>query len=222
LLTASGDQIARKIILQLMEVRMGDSCCDKPLDVGALEARQKRVLTIVLVINAATFLMMMAAAIQARSSSLLSGGLDNLGDALTYALSLAVVGAGVRAKARVALFKGLLILGAAVAVGVQIVWHLAHPVVPLFETMGVAALLNLGANLLCLYLLSPFRHGDVNMASAWECSHNDAWEGLAVLAAAAGVWLFDAGWPDLLIAGALLAMFLRSLRISVIVTARFG
>jgi len=189
---------------------MSDSCCGKTLDVRAMEARQKRVLIIVLSINAATFLIVVTAAILARSSSLLSGGLDNLGDALTYALSLAVVGASASAKARVAVFKGLLILGAAIAVGVQIAWRLTHPTVPLFETMGLAALLNLAANAWCLYLLSPYRRGDVNMASAWECSRNDVWEGLAVLAAAAGVWLLGAGWPDLIIAGALLLMFLRS------------
>ena len=189
---------------------MSDSCCGKSVDVAALEARQKRVLIIVLAINAATFLMVVAAAILARSSSLLSGGLDNLGDALTYALSLAVVGASQGAKARVAVFKGLLILVAAIMVGVQITWRLAHPAVPLFETMGVAALLNLAANAWCLYLLSPFRHGDVNMSSAWECSRNDVWEGFAVLAAVAGVWLFGNGWPDLIIASALLVMFLRS------------
>jgi Co/Zn/Cd efflux system component len=189
---------------------MGDSCCGRTIDAHALQARQKRVLIIVLAINLATFLIVITAGIVARSSSLLSGGLDNLGDALTYALSLAVVGASVRAKARVALFKGLLILGAAIAVGAQIAWRLAHPAVPLFGTMGLAALLNLAANAWCLYLLSPFRHGDVNMASTWECSRNDVWEGFAVLAAAAGVWLFGAGWPDLVIAGALLAMFLRS------------
>lgn len=189
---------------------MGDSCCGKSVDVAALEARQKRVLIIVLAINAATFLMVVTAAILARSSSLLSGGLDNLGDALTYALSLAVVGASAHAKARVALFKGVLILGAAVAVGLQIAWRLTHPAVPLFETMGLAALLNLAANACCLYLLSPFRQGDVNMASAWECSRNDVWEGFAVLAAAAGVWIFGTRWPDLIVASALLLMFLRS------------
>lgn len=189
---------------------MSESCCGKAIDVRVLEARQRRVLTIVLVINLLTFLMMMGAAWYSRSSSLLSGGLDNLGDALTYALSLAVVGASGLAKARVALFKGLLILGAALAVGVQIVWRLLHPEVPLFDGMGVAALLNLGANLVCLKLLMPYRGGDINLVSAWECSRNDVYEGFAVLAAALGVWLFDAGWPDLIIAVALLLLFLRS------------
>lgn len=189
---------------------MAESCCQKDIDVQALEARQRRILIVVMSINLATFAMMVAAAYLSHSTSLLSGGLDNFGDAITYALSLAVVGASARAKARVALFKGLLILGAAVAVGVQIAWRIAYPAVPLFETMGVAALLNLGANAVCLYVLTPYRRGDVNLASAWECSRNDVIEGFAVLGAAAAVGLVGAGWPDLLIATLLLALFLRS------------
>lgn len=189
---------------------MADSCCSGTVDIRALEVRQRRVLMIVLVINIAMFMMMLAAAIYSGSSSLLSGGLDSLGDALTYLLSLAVIGASGRAKARVALFKGALIFGAAIAVAIQIGWRLAHPGVPIFEAIGIAAMVNLAFNGICLWLLSPYRHGDVNMASAWECSHNDVWEGCAVLLAAIGVWLFDAGWPDLVVAAVLLLMFLRS------------
>lgn len=189
---------------------MTDTCCGQTIDVAALHARQRRVLTIVLVINAATFVMMVGAAAISGSSSLLSGALDNFGDALTYALSLLVVGAGREAKARVALVKGVLILGAAIAVAVQIGWRILNPGTPLFEAMGAAAVVNLAANLLCLRLLTPYRRGDVNMASAWECSRNDVGEGVAVIAAALAVWLFASGWPDLVIAAALLALFLRS------------
>lgn len=189
---------------------MGGSCCQKEVDVRALQAKQRRTLIIVLAINVTTFLMMLAGAFVSRSSSLLSGGLDNFGDAVTYALSLAVVGASARAKSRVALFKALLILGAAIAVGAQIAWRLTHPAMPLFEVMGAAGLLNLAANGFCLYMLTPYRRGDVNLASAWECSRNDVIEGFAVLAAAATVGAFGAGWPDLIIATVLLLMFLRS------------
>ena len=189
---------------------MSDSCCGAPLELRALADRQRRVLRTVLAINAAAFVMMVAGAALSGSSSLLSGALDNLGDALTYALSLAVVGSSARAKAGVAVFKGALILGAAVAVGLQIAWRLSSPAVPVFEGMGAAAVANLGANLLCLRLLRPHRSADVNMASAWECSRNDVLEGLAVVAAALGVGIFHAGWPDLVVAVALLVMFLRS------------
>jgi len=190
---------------------MSECCgCGKTIDVRALQARQKRVLMIVLVINLATFVMMVAAAVFSHSSSLLSGALDNLGDALTYALSLAVIASSPLAKARVAVFKGLLILAAALAVAIQIGWRLTHPAMPIFEGMGIAGVLNLAMNALCLYLLTPFRSGDINLSSAWECARNDIYEGGAVLAAAALVWLFGAGWPDLLIAVALLFLFLRS------------
>lgn len=154
--------------------------------------------------------MMVGASWYSHSSALLSGALDNLGDAATYLLSLLVVGAGVAAKARVALFKGVLILAAAVAVAVQIGWRLAHPQVPLFESMGLAALLNLAANGFCLWLLTPYRNDDVNLASAWECARNDIFEGVSVVLAAGLVALFGAGWPDLLVAVALLVVFLRS------------
>jgi Co/Zn/Cd efflux system component len=162
------------------------------------------------VINVFTFLMMVAGSVLSGSSSLLSGTLDNLGDAVTYALSLAVVGATCTAKARVALFKGVLILSAALAVAVQIGWRIQHPESPVVETMSIAALLNLGANVLCLRLLYPYRNGDVNMTSVWECSRNDVMEGFAVIAAALAVWGFGSGWPDVLVAIALLILFLRS------------
>ncbi len=189
---------------------MSDSCCQSQIDAGALKARQRRVLVLVLVINAVTFLMMVTAASLSGSSSLLTGALDNFGDALTYALSLAVIGASGTAKARVALFKGLLIFGAALTVAVQIGWRISNVETPVFETMGIAALLNLGANLLCLRLLYPYRNGDVNMTSVWECSRNDVMEGFAVIAATLAVWMFGSGWPDILIAIALLVLFLRS------------
>ena len=69
-------------------------CCNCEVDTRALAARQRRVLIAVLVINVATFVMMVGASWLSGSSALLSGTLDNLGDAITYGLSFAVVGAG--------------------------------------------------------------------------------------------------------------------------------
>ena len=185
-------------------------CCNCEVDTRALAARQRRVLLAVLAINVVTFVMMVAASYLSGSSALLSGTLDNFGDAVTYALSFAVVGASGQAKARVALFKGLMILAAAVAVAVQIGWRLTHLEVPLVETMGIAAVLNLAANGVCLYLLTPFKTGDVNMSSAWECSRNDVFEGGAVILTTIAVATLGSAWPDIIVAIALLAMFLRS------------
>ena len=78
-----------------------------------MAAEQSTTLKVVLAINAITFLVMVAAALSANSSALLSESLDNLGDALTYGISLYAVSLGARVKARVAVFKGMLILVAA-------------------------------------------------------------------------------------------------------------
>ena len=185
-------------------------CCGCEVDTRALAARQRRVLIAVLAINVATFVMMLVASWLSGSSALLSGTLDNLGDAITYGLSFAVVGASTQAKARVAFLKGLMISCAALAVAAQIAWRLTRLEVPVVETMGVAAVLNLVANSICLYLLMPFRAGDLNMSSAWECSRNDVFEGAAVILTAIAVALLGSAWPDLVVAIVLLAIFLRS------------
>jgi Co/Zn/Cd efflux system component len=185
-------------------------CCDQDCSLDALRERQRGTLKIVFWINAAMFLIIAAAALVADSSALLSDSLDNLGDAFTYALSLFVVSRGTTAKARVALFKGWLILLAAAVVAVQILYRLSVQTVPVFELMGIFSLVALAANSLCFQLLWRHRHEDVNMSSVWECSRNDIATNLAVFLAAGGVWLTDSGWPDLLVAACLVVLLMRS------------
>jgi Co/Zn/Cd efflux system component len=185
-------------------------CCDNGCEITARNARQRSTLKWVLAINAVMFLVIVAAALYADSTALLSDSLDNLGDAITYALSLYAIALGSRAKARVALFKGLLILAAALAVAGQIAWKLAHPALPIFEAMGAFSLLGLAANGICFWLLWRHRHEDINMSSVWECSRNDIASNIAVFVAALGVWITGAAWPDLLVAAALVALLLRS------------
>ena len=188
-----------------------DSCCEnKACALEALRERQGRTLKIVLAINAVMFVVELGSGLMARSTALMSDALDNLGDALTYGASLYAVPRGAQAKARVALFKGALILLAGVFVLGQVVYRLAVPAQPVFEAMGAVSLLALAANATCLALLWKHRREDVNMSSVWECSRNDIASNLAVFAAAGAVWLFDARWPDLVAGGLLAALFLRS------------
>ena len=88
-------------------------CCNQDCSVEQLYGRQRGTLKIVLAINALMFLVIVVAALYAKSSALLADSLDNLGDALTYGLSIYAVSRGAAIKAKVALFKGILILLAA-------------------------------------------------------------------------------------------------------------
>ena len=188
---------------------MGD-CCEKDDSVQALRVRQSSTLKIVLAINAFMFLAGIGAGIYSGSSALLSDSLDNLGDALTYGLSLYAVYQASRTKARVAMLKGTLILLAALVVLAQVIYKVMVPSVPVFEIMGVVSLLALVGNSICLYLLTRHRTEDVNMSSVWECSRNDIASNISVFIAAGAVWFTQSGWPDIIIALGLVGLFLRS------------
>jgi len=186
-------------------------CCDGGCSVNALQEKQQRgTLKIVLGINAVMFFVIAGGAIYGGSTALLANSFDNFGDALTYALSIYAVSRGNNTKAKVAYFKGALILLAAIIVTGQIIYKLLVPGTPIFETMGLFGILSLFANSVCLSLLWRHRHEDVNMSSVWECSRNDIASDLSVIVAAGGVWLFSSGWPDILVALALVILLYRS------------
>ena len=185
-------------------------CCDNQCSIDALRERQRGTLYMVLGINAVMFFVIAAGALYGNSTALLADSLDNLGDALTYGLSLYAVSRGTVVKAKVALFKGVLILLAACVVAAQIAYKLVVPSVPLFEVMGLFSLLGLAANSLCLYLLWRHRHDDVNMSSVWECSRNDIASNLSVFVAAGVVWVTGSGWADLVVALGLVWLLFRS------------
>jgi Co/Zn/Cd efflux system component len=194
-------------------------CCNNDCSVEALREKQRGTLQSVLGINAVLFLVILVAALYARSTALLADSLDNLGDALTYGLSLYAVSRDAGAKARVALFKGGLIFLAACVVATQVVYKLFVPSTPIFEIMGTFSLVGLAANSICLYLLWRHRHEDVNMSSVWECSRNDIASNISVFVAAGAVWLSGSGWPDILVALGLLCLLMRS-AIRVIASAK--
>jgi Co/Zn/Cd efflux system component len=164
----------------------------------------------VLWINAVMFIAIAVAAFYGKSTALLSDSLDNLGDALTYGLSLFAVSKGPEIKARVALFKGGLIFMAASFVVAQIIYRLVNPALPSYEVMSIFSIAGLVANGLCLFLLWRHRDEDINMSSVFECSRNDIASNVSVILAAGGVWMFNSGLPDLIIATLLAVILLRS------------
>ena len=62
-------------------------------------------------------------------------------------------------------------------------------------------------------MLYAFREGDSNMRSVWLCSRNDAIGNVAVMIAAAGVFGTGSGWPDLIVALVMFAVFARYFRL---------
>jgi Co/Zn/Cd efflux system component len=191
-------------------------CCEIRTDVPA---RQRRVLTLVLWINAAMFLAEFGAGMVARSTALLADSVDMLGDALVYGFSLYAVARGPRWQARAALLKGAIMAAFGAGVVVEAATKLARDVLPAAAVMTGVGAVALAANVVCLVLLARHRHDDINMASAWACSRNDVTANLGVLVAAGAVALTRSGWPDVVI-GLLIAGLFGTSAVNVIRGAR--
>lgn len=190
-----------------------DECCSNKQSELSKIARQKdqrRVLTIVLAINAVMFVGEFGAGVIAGSVALMADAVDMLGDAMVYGLSLYALDRSERWRNGAAVVKGLVILAFGVGVLVQVGLRLQYGVPPSSSTMGIVGALALAANLICLALLWRFRKQDINMSSTFECSRNDVISNVGVLAAAAGVAVFHSPWPDIAIGLLIAVLFLRS------------
>ena len=182
---------------------MNLQCCS-PNDLGdALNARYRRVLWGALAINAAMFLVELAAGLAAGSAALQADALDFLADAGNYGISLFVVGMALRLRARAALAKGATMAVFGLWVIGATLWHAVNGTVPHVATMGVVGVAALIANAVVFVLLWSYRAGDSNMRSVWLCSRNDVLGNVAVLLAAFGVFGTGTGWPDIAVAAAM-------------------
>ena len=192
---------------------MADACCNKKGEELALLARQadqRRVLILVLAINAVMFLVEFGGGLWAGSASLMADSVDMLGDALVYGASFFVLTRSQSWKAGAAVLKGGIILFFGLGVLVQIGFKIAYGVPPASGLMLAFAGLALIANVTCLALLWRFRAQDVNMSSTFECSRNDVAANIGVLLAALLVGWLDSAWPDIAVAGVIALLFLRS------------
>jgi Co/Zn/Cd efflux system component len=175
-----------------------------------MSAAYKRRLWIVIAINAGMFAVEMGAGQMAGSQALKADALDFLGDALTYGISLAVIGASLRTRALAALAKGVSLLLMGLWVFGSTVYEVFVLGMPQAEVMGVIWFLALAANVTSVLLLAAYKDGDANVRSVWLCSRNDAIGNVAVMIAALGVWSTATGWPDLIVAGIMAGLFLNS------------
>lgn len=185
-------------------------CCGHEARFDGVSADYKRRLWIVIALNAAMFVVEMGAGQVARSQALQADALDFLGDALTYGISLAVIGASLRVRSNAALLKAVSLLAMGLWVFGSTLWRVFYVAVPEAQIMGVVGVMALAANLASVALLVRYKDGDANVRSVWLCSRNDAIGNVAVMLAALGVWGTATGWPDLIVAGIMATLFLSS------------
>ena len=188
-----------------------DSCCTgKVSSVELLRERQRATLWIVLILNAAMFIVEFVSGLLAGSVALLADSLDMLGDALVYGFSIYVISQSSIWKARAAMVKAVIMGLFGMFVFGQVVYKLIWPETPAFEAMGAVGALALAANAVCFALLWRHRAADINMRSVWICSRNDLIANALVMFAALVVWLVASPWPDIVVGTLICVVFFRS------------
>lgn len=173
-------------------------------------AGYRRALYAVIAINIVLAIGETAAGAISGSTALLADAMDFWADSFTYSASLWAIHQSTKTRARVALVKGgSLSIMAAVVLGLAITraFDPETPHAVIMEGTAIAALL---ANALSVLILLKWRSGDANVRSVWLCSRNDMIGNVAVLAAGILVFTTGSAAPDLIAAGLMAALFLRS------------
>jgi Co/Zn/Cd efflux system component len=165
---------------------MSERCCAAAATFDGSSVAYRRVLLLVIALNAVMFVVELAAGYLARSQALQADALDFLGDAATYSITLLVIGRPIAWRAKAAVFKGLSLGALALWVAGSTVWRAFQGGTPELMTMSTIGALALCVNVGAAALLYRFREGDANVRSAWLCSRNDAIGNVAVVCAAGG------------------------------------
>jgi Co/Zn/Cd efflux system component len=151
-----------------------------------------------------------AGGVLADSSALVADSADNLGDTLTYGISLYVIHRSLRWRGGAAVVKGIIQVLFGIGIFAGITYKVVHGFEPLAPAMAIIASLALIANAMCFVLLLKHRSEDINMRSVWLCSRNDVIGNIGVLGAAGLVALTEAFWPDVLVGGILAILFVST------------
>ena len=113
-----------------------DACCEqKAEEIKTLRGEHRKVLIVVLVINAVLFVVEAGAGLLAHSTALLADSLDMLGDSLVYGFSLYVLWRNAEWRATAAVLKGIVMAAFGVGVLAEAVYKVTAAVVPVAETM---------------------------------------------------------------------------------------
>jgi Co/Zn/Cd efflux system component len=190
---------------------MSAHCChDGTERFEGASPRYRRILWIVIALNALMFGVEAAAGALAGSMALQADAMDFAADAATYGLTLYMLGKPDRWRASAALIKGasLALMGAYV-LGATL-WRVFVTGTPEPIVMGAVGFAALVVNATAALLLFRFREGDANIRSVWLCSRNDAIGNVAVMLAALGVFGTGTAWPDLAVAAIMAGLFLYS------------
>ena len=184
---------------------MTDCGCELEAD----SESQRKTLRIVLLINAAMFVVEIIAGLLASSTGLIADSLDMLADASVYAISLYAVGRSASIRHNAATASGVLQLVLGISVLIEVARRFlggGEPIGAAMMGMGIIALI---ANAICLKLIAQHKHGDINFRASYIFSANDVIANAGVIVSGLLVLALGSQIPDLIIGIVIAAIVTR-------------
>ena len=172
---------------------------ESEIQLDASDAAERKTLLWVLGINFLQVIVAGVVGVIADSTGLLGAALDNLGDAVVYAVSIYAVGRTIVAKARVARLSGVILIVLGLALLVEVLRRFFVGAEPIGLAMIVTAIANAATNMLCLRLLRSHRDQGVHLKASWIFTTNDMMANAGIVVSGAAVMFFRSPLPDLII-----------------------
>lgn len=188
---------------------MSDCGCE----VEIKDESQKKVLYLLLSINAVMFVFEATLGWYAESTALMADSLDMLADAIVYGIGLYAVGREIAAKARAAQISSYF----QATLGILILLDISRRIIfgsdPVSMFMMFVGLVALMANVSCLMLIQNHKDGEVHMRASWIFSANDVIANVGVITSGVLVWWLDSRWPDIVIGVVISLVILRGAKL---------
>lgn len=168
-------------------------------DLDATNEGDRSILWKVLLINLGQCLAGVAVGTWASSTAVIGAGLDNLGDAAVYGVSLYAVGRSGAIKTRAAQLSGWLLIGFALLLLVEVIRRFLGGEAPLGPAMMAMAATNMLLNIYCIRLLKQHRGQDINFRASAIFTNNDSIVNGAIVLSGALVMWTNSNLPDLIL-----------------------
>lgn len=182
-------------------------------------SKERRVLRIALMLNAAMAVVGGLAGWIAQSTGLLADALDMLSDATAYAIALIAIGRSALFKIRAAKLSGSILLVLGIGILIEVTRRLIYGAEPLSGWMIGTAILSLVVNITVLRLLTPMKSGEVHLRATWLFTRADVVANLGVILAGLLVFWLGVPYPDFAI-GALIGLYVIREAIEILRDAR--
>ncbi len=180
---------------------------DDEVDLDPNDAQQRKLLIIVLLINAALFVLELTTGFLANSMGLVADSLDMLADALVYGLSLYAVGKAVASKKRVARISGYFQFSLAAFGIIEVLRRFfGAGEEASFTLMIVISLIALAGNVASLVILRRTQSQDANIKASQIFTSNDVLVNVGVIVAGVLVFFTGSNIPDLAVGAAVFCL----------------